>query len=115
MSLLAKLVNHIAPSGPAVIPGPAPGAMYSWIAPDGVMRPTLLPPSSANHMAPSGPSASRTVRLAAVGIGYSVILPSTAIRPIWLALGSANHSAPSAPAASPAGVAFGVGSTNSLI
>ena len=53
------LVNHSAPSGPAVMSEGmpmAPAPENSVIAPAVVMRPILLLSASVNHSAPSGPA-----------------------------------------------------------
>ena len=53
-------VNHIAPSGPLVIPSgnaATVGSAYSVTVPLVVVRPTLLMLFSVNHNAPSGPLA----------------------------------------------------------
>src|ERR1700690_4010358 len=69
------LVNHKAPSGPAMIPdGPVTWG-YSVMAPAVVIRPILLPLSSVNHKAPSGPATISSAKAPGVGIGYSVTAP----------------------------------------
>src|SRR5215469_5108229 len=92
------------PTGP-------PGTGYSVRSPAVVIRPILLPNSSVNHSAPSGPA---TIRLgnAPRASGYSVNAPSRVIRPTFEADRSTNHSAPSGPSAKPSGVAAGVGTGN---
>ena len=70
--LLAFSANHMAPSGPAVIPvGAAPlvRSANSVTTPPIVIRPILLPVHSVNHMAPSGPAAIPKGRDPAVGTG----------------------------------------------
>ena len=75
--------------------------MANWVmTPAVVIRPILLPESSANHSAPSGPAAMPKGPLLAVGrLNSLVTTPSGVIRPILLPLYSVNHSAPSGPAA----------------
>src|ERR1035438_10106471 len=88
MLLAPGIVNHRAPSGPAVIPnGPtSAGIGNSVITPVVVMRPMLLAVLSANQRAPSGPAAMHPVSLDAVGIGNSVTTPAVVMRPILLPL-----------------------------
>src|ERR1035441_5165255 len=61
IDLFVEFVNHIAPSGPAVIPlGLAmPDALYKVTTPPMVIRPIelLIEAAFVNHMAPSGPAA----------------------------------------------------------
>ena len=82
--------------------------------PSVVMRPILLPLSSVNHSAPSGPAVMPYGMLSAPGSAYSVISPAVVIRPILLPLDSVNHSAPSGPAVRSARNASGVGSGYSV-
>ena len=57
IELLPSLVNHNAPSGPAVIPGLADaGAGVVGHPPAVVIRPIELLPWLVNHSAPSGPA-----------------------------------------------------------
>src|SRR5215470_9137693 len=99
------------PSLPTVIPTGPPGRGYSVRFPAVVIRPILLPNSSVNHSAPSGPA---TIRLgnAPGASGYSVNAPARVIRPTFEADRSTNHSAPSLPRARPSGVAAGVSTGN---
>src|SRR6202020_2747896 len=57
--LALTLANHIAPSGPAVIPvgWSIPAPVGRGILPAGVIRPTELKPLLVNHRLPSGPAA----------------------------------------------------------
>jgi hypothetical protein len=85
--------NQRFPSGPATMPM---GLLFlvgignSEVAPDGVMRPILLPKYSVNHRLLSGPRVMlpREPALFGVGIGNSSTTPAVVIRPIWLALAS---------------------------
>src|SRR6516162_2605091 len=99
------------PSLPTVMPTGPPGRGYSVRSPSVVIRPILLPNSSVNHSAPSGPA---TIRLgdAPGAREYSVNAPPRVIRPTFEADRSTNHSAPSGPSARPSGVAAGVGTGN---
>ena len=85
------------------------GTGYSVMVPKTVMRPMLLPLDSANHSAPSGPSAIPIGAAPAVGTAYSAIAPLVLMRPILLPAVSVNHRAPSGPAAIPNGEEAGVG------
>src|ERR1017187_4777629 len=69
-------------------------------------RPILLPFSSVNQSAPSGPVVIPTGSLFVVGIAYSLSSPAIVIRPILLPFSSANHTAPSDPAVMPEGPAL---------
>src|SRR5437879_12732243 len=72
------------------------------MAPDGVMRPILLPPYSANHRFPSGPATMPSGSAKAVAMGNSVtVLPEGVIRAILPTPYSVNHTFPSGPAAMP--------------
>src|SRR5579871_1746213 len=94
-------LNHIAPSGPAVICRNSPatdGTLKKAILPFVVMRP--MPKRSAkslNHNAPSGPSAIPDGSPYSNPVGNSVYFPLVVRRPIALASRSVNHSALSGP------------------
>jgi hypothetical protein len=75
----------------------APTVLQPGMLVDGQIRPMLLPITSVNHKAPSGPAVIPTGWLAAVGIEYSVTMPVVLIRPILLPPVSVNHNAPSGP------------------
>src|SRR5215472_16121744 len=110
----ARWVNHSAASVPAV---KCRGRLFgvgsgnSVITPLTVMRPILLPASSANHSAPSGPAkiplASEQLR---VGTGNSVVLPLGVMRAIMFTAFGANrasivdHRLPSGPIVIPRGL-----------
>src|SRR5215470_3116006 len=78
------MVNHSAPSGPAVMPGRPAGVLAgrgnSIISPAGVIRPILggEDEDSVNHSAPSGPTVMSVGALLAVGIGNSVKVTANA-------------------------------------
>jgi hypothetical protein len=55
------------------------------ISPLRSIRPTLLPASSLNHIAPSGPGTIAIGRLFGVRIAYSVTAPAGVTRAILLA------------------------------
>ena len=101
-----KLVNHIAPSGPAAIPSgelmPVPVKLVT--VPPVVIRPIELFSKSAlvNHSAPSGPAAIAIGSLMPSSVTL-VTVPPVVIRPIELFPKLVNHSAPSGPAAIPSG------------
>ena len=63
--------------------------------PEGVIRPILLPCSSANQTLPSGPVVIPAGALAGVGSGNSVMVPAGVIRPIALPDHSVNQRLPS--------------------
>jgi hypothetical protein len=79
------------------------------IAPDEVIRPILLPRSSVNHSAPSGPAVIPWGEEAAVVTAYSVTKPAVLIRPILFPTASVNQSAPSGPITIETGELLGVG------
>ena len=90
------------------------GIGNSVIVPLVVMRPILLPCSSVNHSAPSGPNTidhGRGIRLL-VGRANSVMAPVVVMRPILLPKNSVNHSAPSGPAVIALGLVEGEGIGN---
>src|SRR5207302_1883285 len=89
------------------------GSVYSVIAPEVVIRPTLLPPASVNQRFPSGPPVTRVGTLPAVGTMNSVKAPAVVSRPI-LPVCSVNHRFPSAPVVIPDGRLFGVGTEYSV-
>src|SRR5579864_3983507 len=70
---------------------------YSVTVPEVVMRPMLLPFSSVNQSAPSGPVVMPLGLEEGVSTGYSMITPAVVMRPI-LPTPSVNQSAPSGPA-----------------
>src|SRR5437016_5133580 len=94
--LLPK-VNHMFPSGPAVIAPPplsGVGRGNSVMTPAGVIRPiALATPPCVNQRFPSGPAVMSQGSLTGVGRGNSVITPAGVIRPIALPtpLFSVNH------------------------
>ena len=59
------------------------------------MRPSALPPVSANQIEPSGCSARARGWASAVGMANSVTVPSSVMRPMRSPPASLNHSAPS--------------------
>src|SRR5205814_9082947 len=79
-----------------------------------MMRPILLPVSSANQMAPSGPATIPLGEPAAVGTGNSVITPAVVMRPILLLADSANQRSPSGPSVMPMGELEAVGTLYSV-
>ena len=115
-------MNHKLPSGPAVIPfGDVKGVgmANSVMAPDGVIRPILLPVNSVNHNALSGPLVIPKGTLPAVGTGYSlsVIGSEVVSRPIFgvgLPNSSVNQSALSKPNSMSKGELLAVGSGYSV-
>src|SRR3954451_24517864 len=87
-----------------------------------VIRPIRFPRVSANHRAPSGPTAipkgarSRAPPPAvSVGSGNSAMSPVLVIRPILLPSHSVNHRTPSGPATIPPSLHGEVGTVNSRI
>jgi hypothetical protein len=68
-----------------------------------VIRPILLPPTSVNHRAPSGPEAISCGTLLAVGIANAVMAPDVVMLAILLPPISVNHRLPSGPAMMPPG------------
>src|SRR5258706_9649582 len=95
-------VNHMLPSGPAVIPAGSAfgdGIGYSDTPPIGVTRPiALVAPASVNQRLPSGPAAMLNGR-PAEGIPNSVIVPVGVTRPMACASCSTNQTLPSGPPA----------------
>src|SRR5215467_9852404 len=87
----------------------------SVIVPLGVMRPILLPSSSANQRLPSGPAVMAIGVPGEVGMGNSVIVPLGVMRPILLPSCSANQRLPSGPAVMALGLPGEVGMRNSEI
>jgi hypothetical protein len=76
------------------------GRSNSVMAPSKVMRPTLWPLDSVNHIAPSTPAATPIGVQVGLGSANSVIAPSvTDNRPIWPGPDSQNQTHPSEPAA----------------
>ena len=77
-------MNHRFPSGPTTMSEEnlKLGSGNSVTTPAVVMRPILLPLSSANHRFPSGPVAMPPGRLVATGRPNSVIAPAGVIRAI---------------------------------
>jgi len=69
----------------------------------------LLPPSSVNQRAPSGPDVMPTGALPDVGMAYSVKAPLELMRPIMLLPSSVNQLAPSGLDAMSYGKLFDVG------
>ena len=112
--------NHIAPSGPAVMPigeadELASGELWSQLLLV-VIRPILPTFCSVNQSAPSGPAAMATGPALELRRGNSVMTPAVVMRPILLLPDSVNQSAPSDPAAMPAGLrAGGTGVGNSVM
>src|SRR5919106_5063458 len=82
----ALSVNHMAPSGPAV-----------------VMRPIAFTAGRVNHTAPSDPAAIPSGAALPVRVCHSVYSPPIVIRPIELIPRWLNQMAPSAPTAIPVG------------
>src|SRR5580658_1012617 len=113
---LFELVNHSAPSGPAVM---LCGLKLDVtgncvIVPLAAIRPMAsLTAPSVNHMAPSGPSVIPEQQPeSGLGRGYSVTTPAVVIRP--MAFASVNQSAPSGPFRMPPRPATGVGTRYSV-
>src|ERR687887_450857 len=103
---MPRSVNHMLPSGPAVMSnGALPvGSGNSVTAPAGVIRPIRSPARSVNQRFPSGPAAIRVGAAAGVGRRKIWIRPVVAlILPIRSAPASVNHTAPSGPAVIPRG------------
>jgi hypothetical protein len=87
------------------------------IAPAGVIRPILLPLSSANQRLPSGPGVmplgSPIMRVSPPGTGNSVMTPAGVIRP--MPGPAVNQRLPSGPAVMPWGPLLAVGTGNSVM
>src|SRR6267143_1645133 len=99
-TFVAFSVNHMLPSGPAVIASGTlrlVGIGNSVITPAVVILPTLFPADSANHRLPSGSAVIPIGTLPAVGIGNSVITPPGVILPTLFPAASTNHKFPSGP------------------
>src|SRR5207302_11409189 len=105
------LPRDATPRGPAacVVTG------KSLTPPASVIRPSAFRLSSANHNAPSGPTAMALANGRAPGIGNSVITPEVVIRPTFAASLSVNQSAPSGPSAMPCGPLLEVGIAYSVM
>src|SRR6267378_1775171 len=117
-TFVAFSVNHMLPSGPAVIASGTlrlVGVEYSVITPAEVILPTLFPVTSVNHKLPSGPAVIRIGVALLVGIGNSVITPAVVILPTLFPADSANHRLPSGSAVIPIGTLPAVGIGNSVI
>src|SRR5579862_761563 len=98
-----NVVNHIAPSGPGVIPvGPSYcNVGHSENEPAVVILPILSAPYSVNHRAWSGPAAIVFGSLLLDGVLHSVTEPPVVMRPILASPASVNHIAPSEPTVMP--------------
>src|SRR5215475_6921654 len=96
--LFPRLVNHSAPSGPAVISRPPliVGVVKFVTVPSVVIRPIEL--LLVNHSAPSGPAV-MPYGPVIVGSVKLVTTPLVVMRPIELSPLLVNQSAPSGPAA----------------
>src|SRR5215475_5308057 len=79
-----------------------------------LMRPILPPPSSVNHMLPSGPAAMPAGADREVGTVYSVIWPAVVMLATLPLCSSVNQRLPSGPAAMTMGSAAEVGTANSV-
>ena len=94
-------VNHSAPSGPAVMPGPAAGRGDREFGDRAGGRdpPDLVAAGFGEPQRAVRPRRdAQWVATARQGCVYSVITPAVVIRPILLPAYSVNHSAPSGPA-----------------
>ena len=82
IELLRRPVNHMAPSGPAVIPKgrSIPVALYLESTPAVVIRPIEWR-RLQNHSSPSGPAAIAAGRALIAGPGELVTTPALGIRP----------------------------------
>ena len=118
MALTTSSVNHIAPSGPAVMYAAPPAfglkPLNSVITPAVVIRPILSGRNSVNQRFSSGPAAIPYGLLLAVGTGNSVMTPAVVIRPMLLPNHSVNHRFPSGPRVMADGRLFAVGMWNSV-
>ncbi len=76
------------------------------MAPDVVIRPTLLLKAFGEPERSSGPATIPNGWEKVVGMEYSVTLPAVVIRPILLLPFSENHNTPSGPDAIPDGLLF---------
>jgi hypothetical protein len=101
LMIVAKAVAGVPPTCGERLDG-STAAKSSIELDNGRNRPMLLPISSTNQKAPSGPTVIPPGSLFAVGTGNSVIvLPAS--RAILLAANSSNHRSPSGPPSSATG------------